>query len=148
MINVLAPAGQDNQSASEIPAGGVHITDGFCLRGNRDSSRCQRLSRAEVHGRLSRPLNAYQILTDEQLQQLYVKDDHGAVQVSGQTIAVEQAADSLSQSQVTQLKDGITQVFTSLNANIGSQVFAEQFPLRQRPFAWCKTRGPNALIRG
>jgi hypothetical protein len=59
MINVLAPAGQDNQSASEIPAGGVHITDGFCLRGNRDSSRCQRLSRAEVHGRLSRPLNGY-----------------------------------------------------------------------------------------
>ena len=46
-----------------MPAGGVHITDGFCLRGNRYSSRCQRLSRAEVHGRLSRPLNAYQLRT-------------------------------------------------------------------------------------
>jgi hypothetical protein len=59
----LDPAGHDNQSASEMPAGGLHITDGFCLRCNRDSSCCQRLSRAKVRGRLSRPLDAYNQFT-------------------------------------------------------------------------------------
>jgi hypothetical protein len=61
-MRALTAAGVASQSASEIPAGGVVITGGLCLRCNRDSSRRQGFSRAEVRGELSRPLNGYRDL--------------------------------------------------------------------------------------
>jgi len=42
-----------------MPAGGSFISSSLCLRGKRESSRCQGISKDEVRGGLSRALNAY-----------------------------------------------------------------------------------------
>ena len=52
-------AGVVSQAASEIPAGGVLITGGLCLRCNRESSCFQGFSWANVRSEPSRPLNGY-----------------------------------------------------------------------------------------
>ena len=56
-MNCLASGGHDSQSASGIPAGGVLITDGLCLRCNRESSCSQEFSSVSARDEPSRPLN-------------------------------------------------------------------------------------------
>jgi len=53
----LTADGVASQSASEIPAGGVLITGGLCLRCNRESSCCQGFGWANVRSEPSHPLN-------------------------------------------------------------------------------------------
>jgi Ca2+-binding RTX toxin-like protein len=67
--------------------------------------------------------------SDAELQSLKAEDDHAIISIDGNAISVEQATDTISQAQIAQLKDGINQVFTNLNNQVGSQIFAEQLPI-------------------
>jgi Ca2+-binding RTX toxin-like protein len=68
-------------------------------------------------------------IDEQQLQSLKLEDDRATINLNGQAIAIEQASDSISQTQIDELKVGINQTFTDINAAIGTQVFAEQIPL-------------------
>lgn len=61
-MNALAAAGQDNQSASEIPEGGEVIPCSLLLRCNRESGCRQGLGRLKAISRSSHPLNGYDFL--------------------------------------------------------------------------------------
>ncbi|PSF29023.1 hypothetical protein C7H19_24500 [Aphanothece hegewaldii CCALA 016] len=63
---------------------------------------------------------------EQQLQSIKLEDK---ININGEAIAIFAASDSVSQTQINQLKAGINQVFTDLNAALGTQVLAEQLPI-------------------
>jgi hypothetical protein len=58
-MNVLAAAGQDNQSSSEMPEGGAVIASSLLQRCNRESGCRQGLAWLKAPSRSSHPLNGY-----------------------------------------------------------------------------------------